>query len=85
MILGYNAISTSLRQRFTREVRSTFNLLRNTPELFAHYEGQTTQSKYRRALLDGFPYTVIYEVDQHRVSIVAFAHTSREPGYWEKR
>ena len=32
-----------------------------------------------------FPYTLIYTLRDSRVVVVAFAHHSREPGYWRYR
>jgi hypothetical protein len=35
---------------------------------------------------DRFPYTVVYEVDEHAgPQIYAIAHQHREPGYWSAR
>ena len=39
----------------------------------------------RRYLLRGFPYILIYREWKGHIQIVAVAHTSRKPGYWEKR
>jgi hypothetical protein len=42
---------------------------------------------YRRAVVDVFPFVVFYRIDESRrsITIVAVAHTSREPGYWGGR
>jgi hypothetical protein len=32
-----------------------------------------------------FPYVVAYRTIGAQVTILAFAHTSRRPGYWRKR
>ena len=40
----------------------------------------------RRALLEGFPYAVVYrEVSDDEIEIVAVAHLRRRPKYWAKR
>jgi len=39
----------------------------------------------RRRLLDGFPYTMIYELRDNELLVLAIAHTSRQPGYWINR
>lgn len=36
-------------------------------------------------LPSSFPYTVVYRAQQNLVVIVAVAHQSREPGYWQHR
>ena len=40
----------------------------------------------RRALLEGFPYAVVYrEVSDDEIEIVAVAHLRRRPKYWANR
>lgn len=40
----------------------------------------------RRFLLRGFPFLLIYqEADEKTVEILAVAHTSRSPNYWQRR
>ncbi len=39
-----------------------------------------------RALrVDDFPYVVLYDLHDDHVLVLAFAHTSRAPGYWRDR
>ena len=37
----------------------------------------------RRFVLQHFPFSVIYLDDPEVVTIIAFAHSKREPGYWK--
>jgi len=39
----------------------------------------------RRALLDRFPYSLIYEVHKSEVVILACFHESRDPKEWQRR
>jgi toxin ParE1/3/4 len=40
----------------------------------------------RRALLEGFPYAIVYrEISVDEIEIVAIAHLRRRPKYWSKR
>jgi hypothetical protein len=39
----------------------------------------------KRLPLRRFPYTVVYREMESEIQIVAFAHTSRKPGYWFSR
>lgn len=41
--------------------------------------------RYRRLVLQRFPYLLVYEVRAEEVEFVAVAHTSRRPGYWADR
>lgn len=36
-------------------------------------------------LLRRFPYYVLYKIESEVVLVVAIAHTSRKPGYWQDR
>ena len=39
----------------------------------------------RRVLLRRFPYSIVFYERQDEIVIVAFAHSSRRPGYWRSR
>jgi len=40
---------------------------------------------YRKLVLRRFPYIVFFTVDNVEITIVAFAHGKRRPGYWIDR
>ena len=39
----------------------------------------------RRLVLHGFPYNIIYCLAGEEISVVAYAHHKRRPGYWRSR
>jgi len=39
----------------------------------------------KRLVLRRFPYSVIVRETREEVIVIAFAHTSRRPGYWKNR
>lgn len=39
----------------------------------------------RRVLLRRFPYSIVFYERKEEIVIVAFAHSSRRPGYWRSR
>jgi toxin ParE1/3/4 len=39
----------------------------------------------RRVLLKQFPYSIIFYDREDELLVIAFAHTSRRPGYWRSR
>ena len=39
----------------------------------------------RRVLLNRFPYSLIYGIDEDAIVIIAVAHQHREPRYWAER
>ncbi len=38
-----------------------------------------------RFVVQGFPYDLIYRLNEHEILVIAFAHHSRRPGYWKTR
>jgi plasmid stabilization system protein ParE len=40
---------------------------------------------YRRVLVSGFPYQIVYRVRENDLYVIAIAHTSRRPGFWQGR
>jgi plasmid stabilization system protein ParE len=43
------------------------------------------RAKYRRRVLPRFPFSVIYQVTENAVQVVAVAHEKQRPGYWADR
>jgi toxin ParE1/3/4 len=39
----------------------------------------------RRVLLKRFPYSIVFYERENDIVIIAFAHSSRRPGYWRSR
>ncbi|MGH2633608.1 MAG: type II toxin-antitoxin system RelE/ParE family toxin [Tepidiformaceae bacterium] len=65
---------------FADRLQSAFALLEQSP-----YAGSRIDRIHRRLPVQRFPYVVIYRVAPEVVTVVAIAHTSREPGYWRHR
>ena len=49
------------------------------------YVSLEIEPKIRRCLFVGFPYSLIYGIDDDTIIVVAVAHTHREPHYWMDR
>ena len=47
--------------------------------------GSGTYHGVRTWPLKRFPYTLVYRVAGETITVIAVAHQSREPGYWERR
>ena len=62
------------------EIDRAGEMIADAPTRWATFEYGT-----RRFLLRRFPYAVIYRATSECVTIVAFAHCRRRPGYWKKR
>ncbi len=76
----YDARKVGLGVAFTREIETAIEQILEAPERFRFIEQDV-----RRCLARTFPYGVLYTVERDLVLIVAIAHGSREPGYWQVR
>jgi plasmid stabilization system protein ParE len=63
-------------------VTHTLELILAHPEIGAPRSGRLPSRQLR---VRGFPYKVAYRIREHDIYVVAVAHTSRRPGYWENR
>jgi toxin ParE1/3/4 len=55
------------------------------PLCHARVAGLPAEREVRRALLDRFPYKVVYEMRGEEAVVLAVAHNRRRPNYWEER
>lgn len=77
----YRERNPDAARRFVAEIESIRSRIASRPDWYAWYDDD-----FREAVLLHFPFSVVFRTDTHGVSlIVAVAHASREPGYWEAR
>ena len=76
----YESRVAGLGRLFSAEVQRTIALVREYPDA-----GAPVRLPIRRALVDRFPYTVVYRRDRDLVQILAIAHLHRRPSYWRRR
>ena len=71
----YEDQQEGLGDRFKEEVRNKISLILSNP---LHYP---VKGKYREALIDNFPFLIIYKIDKSndRILILSVFHTSRHP------
>ena len=79
-IAWYQSRSPQAARRFEAEVDRVLGLIASGPETFPNYDDE-----HRFAVLRRFPYSVVYQVQPGQVYVVAVAHSSRSPGYWQGR
>ncbi len=80
-IAWYQQRSQSAARRFVAEVDRVVAMIAAQPDRFGWYDDE-----FREAGLRRYPYTIIYRVETSGdVLVVAVAHASREPGYWQDR
>jgi len=78
----YEAKAAGLGERFVHYVDDALQLIAETPAGCPEWE---TDPRFRRAVVQRFPYLVFYRDLDDRIEVVAVAHGAREPGYWLKR
>ena len=65
---------------FLVEVGRGFALIREAPDRWPVYRAST-----RRFVLERYPFTIVYRVEDDTVYVIAVAHAKRRPGYWRRR
>lgn len=55
------------------------------PTVWPRLEGWVGEPELRSHRVETFHYRIVYYVAGERVRVVAYAHTSRAPGYWRDR
>ena len=78
--LFYEAASDHLGNDFLDDVQRSIDRVRDFPQL-----GELIDSDLRRTLLNRFPFSLIYTIEENEIVVVAIAHHGRRPGYWQVR
>lgn len=73
----YDEESPGLGERFLEEVRHSTLLLQRYPYAAPKVLGST-----RRFVLPLFSYSLLYQVFDDRIRVLAVAHQKRHPRYW---
>src|SRR4051812_26885528 len=76
----YDGKAPGLGDRFLGEVKSATRLIEKYPEI-----ARIVDLGVRAKVLDRFPYSLMYVVDENELFILAVAHQSRRPAYWADR
>ena len=85
VMLYYEQCRQGLGHNFHERVTDVLSAVRNEPLRFPIYEGRRLRREYRRARVVRFPYIIVFQIRADEVVVVALAHTSRAPGYWNRR
>ncbi len=76
----YDDIHPELGDRFARAVEATVETIAEKPLQFpVVYRG------WRRAGVRRFPYGIFFEVQEHRIVVIACFHGKRNPKRWQAR
>lgn len=77
----YEAQKPGLGRELRKEVEWSVNQIQRYPSLGARYK----DTSIRRLTLRRFPYLLFYLETTEVIWIIAVAHGSRKPGYWQDR
>ena len=81
----YEDHQEGLGRDYFERVSETIESIAHDPRRYPVYEGKRLSRVYRRAAVDRFPYIVVFQIRTDETLIVAVAHSSQQPGYWEGR
>ena len=81
----YESQMPGLGEEFLDALAKATKTMLADPERFARLETSASEKNLRRYLLPRFPYVVVYELKDGEGVIVAIAHATRRPGYWNDR
>lgn len=76
----YNLQSEGLGSKFALEIDKIISIIKNYPDGYSEYTKHT-----RKAVVNVFPYNVIYTIHKDHIQVIAIAHQHRKPDYWLKR
>jgi len=65
---------------FYEELLPALDRVHQQPQLYPPHLSGT-----QRAVLDQYPFSIIYRELSQEIQIIAVAHAKRRPGYWAKR
>ena len=72
--------NAELGQAFLSEFERSVELLLEHPKFGAVWRDATRRLPLRR-----FPYSIVYELREDEVRVIAIAHQRRRPGFWKGR
>jgi toxin ParE1/3/4 len=70
---------------FLEAVLESYQLIERFPRLAPAIDGTEDLGEVRAFLMTRFPHQIVYLVEGDDLMVLAFAHTSRRPGYWRER
>lgn len=77
---GYQARSSQTATRFDAEMSRVLGLMTTHPNMFPQYDDY-----HRFAVLRRYPFTLVYQIHDDKIYVIAVAHSSRKAGYWRGR
>ena len=79
-ISWYDQKGSTLGDEFLKYLNKCIQSIERHPEMYPRI-----YRRMRRALLETFPYQVLYEIDPKEIVVYAVYHCARNPEGWKKR
>ena len=84
-VLWYEGRREGLGRELLDSVAATLPVIANRPRAFPRLQDVSETFEIRRALLDRFPFGIVFLVHTGEIRVLAIAHAKRQPGYWLNR
>lgn len=84
-VAWYEAQRSGLGAELLVEAQRVIGLITKLPGVGAEVPRVRARYETRRIPLRRFPYVIVYRERAEESQVIAFAHTSRKPGYWRHR
>lgn len=81
----YAGLNAEVGERFYDETNDSRNLIREWPGSAPPYRHIERTPPIRSKRVSGFPYRIVYLVQDAELVVIAYAHERRRPGYWRSR
>lgn len=81
----YDKRAEGVGSRFETAVLNAIDTALMWPDSGCAWPDWTAEPVLRTTGVVGFPYQVVYYVEDDKLTIVAIAHQKRKPGYWRDR
>ena len=78
----YESCSVGLGAELEDEIDAVLETILQFPQAAPQWRDRPDR---RVAVLDRFPFTLVYQIKTKEIAILALAHMSRRPGYWSRR
>ena len=81
----YEQRSKGLGWRFLSAVRDAEVRIARSPHAFPFLDDPVLDDPVRKCVVAGFPFNLLFQIDDDSLVVVAVAHQRRRPGYWRRR